>query len=88
MNTPTDMNRLITEALERMGISVERIRLEDHVSGGGLCSVRGKRIVYIDRNNSRDQELRILTEAILQVPDQSTFLPPAVRDWLDGYANR
>jgi hypothetical protein len=87
MNTATDMNRLLTEVLERMGISVERIRLEDHVSGGGLCSVRGKRIVYIDRNNSREQELRVLTEALQQLPELP-FLPPAVRDWLDGHANQ
>ena len=83
MNPLTDMPRLLTEALEKLGIEVERVRLDDHATGGGLCQVRGKRIVYLDRLNSAEQDLKLLTEALRASAGHDTFLPPAVREWLD-----
>lgn len=82
------MQRLLTEALEKAGVSVERIRLDEAGSGGGLCLVRGRRIVYLDRNNSAENELRLLTEASVQVFGPDTFLPPAVREWIDNHAQK
>lgn len=85
MNALTDMPRLLTEALERLGIAVERVRLDDHVSGGGLCVIKGRRVVYLDRHNSIEHELQVLTEALHQAYDGHTFLPPVVREWLDAH---
>lgn len=83
-----DMPRLLTESLERLGVKVERVRLEEHVSGGGLCNVRGRKVVYLDRNNAIERDVEVLTEALGSVAGEDTFLPPLVRDWLEHQANR
>ena len=84
MSLPPEMMRLLTETLERLGVSVEHVRLEEHLTGGGLCNVRGKRIVYLDRDNSQDVNLRLLTDAVVAVSDDNTYLAPAVREWIEG----
>lgn len=86
MTTPANMVRLLTDCLERMGIMVERVKLEATMTGGGLCQVRGRQVVYLDRANSVDQDLCLLTEALRQAGGADTFLPPAVREWLDRTA--
>ncbi len=82
---PLEMPRLLTEALEKLGIAVERVRLEEHVSGGGLCTVKGRRIVYLDRSNGFEEDIKVLTEALHAVTDEDTYLPPAVREWLEQH---
>lgn len=86
--TLIDMARLLTEALERLGVAVERVRLEEHVSGGGLCVVKGRRVVYLDRHNGVEHDLELLTDALHQAYDGHSFLPPVVREWLDNHPPR
>ena len=42
MSTTPDMQRLLTEALEKAGVSVERIRLDEAGSGGGKSRHHGE----------------------------------------------
>jgi hypothetical protein len=86
MSSIGDIPRLLTESLERLGVAVERVRLEEHVSGGGLCNVRGRRIVYLDRNNAIERDIVVLTDALASIADENTFLPPLIREWLDRHA--
>lgn len=86
MNAVTELPRLLTESLERLGIEVQRVRLEEHVSGGGLCNIKGKRIVLLDRHNSIERDITVLTEALAEAYTGDGFLPPLVREWLDNHA--
>lgn len=83
MTFPPELPRLLTEALESLGVAVERVRLDEMSSGGGLCMVRGRYVVYLDRLNPVEKDVELLTEAVLRMTDANTFLVPAVRDWLE-----
>jgi hypothetical protein len=87
MNSVTELARLLTEALERLGIEVQRVHLDEHVSGGGLCTIKGKRMVLLDRHNSIERDIEALTEALAGAYTGDGFLPPLVRDWLDKHAS-
>ena len=86
MNIVSELPRLLTESLEKLGIEVQRVRLEEHVSGGGLCVIKGKRAVLLDRHNSVERDVQVLTEALADAYSGDGYLPPLVRDWLDNHA--
>ncbi len=80
----TELRRHLTEHLERLSVVVDRVRLDEMSWGGGLCTVKGKRIVYLDRTNTVEQDIELLTDALLRLSDENTFMVPLVRDWLDS----
>ena len=79
-----ELRRLLTEALEHLDIMVERVRLDEDGSGGGLCTYKQRRIVYLDTGNSLERDIGILTDALRRTTDENTFLVPAVREWLEA----
>ncbi len=86
MTDAENMRRLLAETLEKLGVSVQRVRRgDDEGAGGGLCLIRGRHVVFLDAGNTVSRDLELLTDALSRVHDGASFLPPAVREWLDRH---
>ena len=75
------------EALDRLGVDVRRERCGG--SGGGSCTVRGKRIVFVDLDADEVTRLECSLQALADLADAETlFLPPTVREHIDRLRGR
>ena len=81
------MNRSTFEELlrcaRRMGIEVRHASLGGE--GGGLATVRGKRLLVVDKDADPEDQLERTVAALRGVPDFSTGqLPADVRQFFDA----
>jgi len=65
----------------------------DHLTGdgvgpGGLCKVRGRWRVIIERQGSPSEKVSILAQALSRFDLESHFVSPGVREILDRYSGR
>jgi hypothetical protein len=51
----------------------------------GYCKVRNKNKCIVDRNLKLNRKAEILAECILDLPHESIFIIPAVREYLDTF---
>jgi hypothetical protein len=83
------------EALaEKLGVKTSYERFTGEGMGpGGLCKVRGRWRVIIDRRNSPDERAAIIAESLTQLDDarqklQELYVSPQVRQMLERYADQ
>lgn len=77
----------ILEFLERLGIEVRLERLGG--TGGGLCTLRGVRIVFVDLDADPATRLESCIRALSALPELETvFVPPAIRESIDRLDHR
>jgi len=73
---------VVTELLGRLGVTV---RYEHLGGGGGLCVVRGCKIVFIDLDSDIATRLERSLEALAACPELETlYVPPAIRELTDS----
>lgn len=84
MHDPATQLEFILEALEILGVQIRHDRCGG--SGGGLCTVRGQRILYVDLDADLMTRTERSIEALASLPEAETmFLPPAIRERVDKY---
>lgn len=67
---------------ERLEIDVRQERLGG--DGGGLCQVRGRRIVFVDMDADPATRLERAIQALAALPElEDLFIPPTIREDLD-----
>lgn len=72
----------VLEVFARLEVEVRIERLGGQ--GGGLCQLRGKRILVVDLDADVATRLERVAGALALVPEiEAVFLPPAVRELLD-----
>ena len=70
---------MVVELLERMGVEVRRERMGG--SGGGLCRMRGRQVMFIDEDADAATRLERCVEGLAALPEsESVFLPPELRE--------
>ena len=73
---------IVLEALDRLDVAVRHERCGG--SGGGLCIVKGRKIVFVDLDADELTRLECSLQALAGLPDAETlFLPPAIREHVD-----
>ena len=81
-----DLHKLLAleRALERLDVEVRREPLDEdlHVSGG-LCLIRGQRVVIISDAASAPERIAVLVDALRRLPTDDLWLPPAIRALVD-----
>ncbi len=73
------------EALaETLGIRIryESLEGEDIFLQGGLCKVKGRRLIIVNTKATAGQKARTLARALCRFDLSQTYLKPAVRDFL------
>jgi len=87
---PDALLELLETAAEGWGIKVSYEQLGVSVGHGGLCRVKGKPRVIIDKRATTGERVSTLAAALAQVatPEQIAAQPPKVREALEFYAPR
>jgi hypothetical protein len=69
--------------LETQGVEVRREALGG--SGGGLCAIQGRSVVFLDDDATIEDQLDLCADAVVKVVDvESCYLKPQVRQYLEG----
>jgi hypothetical protein len=81
----------LTRAAERAGIKVRSEVFDPNLSDvkrprGGLCTLRGARLLLIDAKLPLPERIAIVAEALAAVDLDHLFLPPIVRATIGAYA--
>ena len=79
------LRALLLDALARLEVDVRNEPLpESPIGAGGLCTLRGRRTLFLDpRAHPRDQTAA-LVRALRALPTDEIFLHPALRALLDA----
>jgi hypothetical protein len=85
-----EMNAALSE-LEGLAQKLEVEVIYDHLIGegmsqGGLCRVKGRWRVIIERRCSASEKVSILARALASFGTENHFLSPQVREIVDRYA--
>jgi hypothetical protein len=89
-----DLERLLEElgrTAERAGIQVRQAKFDENLSDvrrprGGLCTLRGDRIILIDAKLPLPERIGTMAEALAGVDLEHLFLPPIVRATISAHA--
>jgi hypothetical protein len=70
----------LAELSERLGI---KVRWEALMGDGGICELRGKRYLFVDRSNDLNTQVEVMTDALCDEPIDNVYIIPEVRDLLE-----
>ena len=81
----------LSRAAERAGIRVREDAFDPNLSDvkkprGGLCTLRGQRLILVDAKLPLPERIATLAEALAGVDLESFFVPPIVRATIGAYA--
>ncbi|MFH0980700.1 MAG: hypothetical protein V2A79_04075 [Planctomycetota bacterium] len=75
---------VLTHLAREWGIEVRHVPLDG--AGGGLCVVRGRRVLFVDTTADPATRLERTARALAQLPEIDTrFIRPDIRDLLERY---
>ena len=79
---------LFEELAESLGLqtSYESIRLDEELGSrpGGVCLLKGERLIIINPHASLKEKIRILSEAIKHFDLDQIYIRPVLRELLDS----
>lgn len=82
----TDEDAVLDECrqvLDRIGIGVRNEHLGG--SGGGLCTLAGKRVLFLDDDSDLGTRLETCVRALAEIPAvQEFYLSPMLRERVDA----
>lgn len=71
------------ELAERLGAQVRHVRLGG--SGGGLATVRGQRVLFIDQDADAQDQLETVARGLGALDVETVFLRPDLRDLIESH---
>ncbi len=72
----------LIDLIGRLGVSVRREHLGG--SGGGICTIRGARVMFDDLDADRVTRVESAAKALGSLPDsESVYISPAIRDLIE-----
>jgi hypothetical protein len=74
------MVEYLAELAGKLGIIV---RWEEPIGEGGICELRGKRYLFVDRSTDAYTQLEVMANALCDEPLEDVFILPEVRERLD-----
>jgi len=82
MDATTQLDTIV-RLLEQLGVEVRQERLGG--SGGGLCRIRGKQVVFVDLDADAVTRLDQSVVALASVPESATvYISPELRERMDN----
>ena len=70
----------LAELSKKLGVEV---RWEGLSGDGGICELRGKRILFVDRSLNLGTQVDVMTGALCEEPLDDVYILPEVRDLLE-----
>jgi hypothetical protein len=85
---PEAMLQELEAAAEKMAVAVSYEALGVSIGGGGLCRVKGKYRVIIDKRSTARERVATLAAGLSGLDSSEVFLTPKVREVVDYYARQ
>jgi len=83
------MLAVLEEGLRKLGVEVRIVDIPgDARVQGGLCTIRGTRVVLVSGAAPPAERISILVRALAALDTESIYLPPAVRDLVERAAHK
>lgn len=75
----------LEDLARKLGIEVvhQRLGTEDYSSEGGLCKVKGRYKVLLDRSDPMERQIQILAKALSSLDRDHVYVLPLVREMLE-----
>jgi hypothetical protein len=84
MNTQTILEELVM-LLEALGVITRNVPVGG--SGGGLCSLKGERIFFLDTEAPSAVTAALCAEALSQVMDiEQIYIKPEIREFIESHS--
>jgi len=75
----------LTELCEKLGVVV---RFEPLATSGGLCDLRGRKMLFVGTACSRAEQVATICEALLDADLEGIYILPEVREVLENQFRR
>lgn len=83
MDATTQLDTIV-RLFEQLGVEVRQERLGGN--GGGLCRIRGRRVVFVDLDADAATRLDRCVEALAAVPKAAeVYISPELRERMDRF---
>jgi hypothetical protein len=81
--------RILEELLALLEAEGVKVRSEPlGGSGGGLCTVKGEKLFFVDTQATAAEMAAICAEAVAKVMDiERIFIRPEIREFIEKYSN-
>jgi hypothetical protein len=75
----------LLQAAERLGVEVRIEPFETPATmGGGLCVVRGEKLVLIDQRAPLPDRVRALARALIELKSETVYMAPEARELIEA----
>lgn len=75
----------LLQAAEKLGVEVRIEPFETPATmGGGLCVVRGEKLVLIDQSVSLPDRILVLARALAELESETVYLAPEARELIEA----
>jgi len=77
----------LKELAEKLGVVVseQNLRSTGIKAKSGLCKVKGKNMLFIEKQLSFQDKNEILASCLSKLPHEDVFMVPALREFLDSF---
>jgi hypothetical protein len=77
----------LKELAEKLGVVVseQNFRSTGIKAKSGLCKVKGKTNIIIDKHLSLQNKNEVLASCLSKLPHENIFMVPALREFLDSF---
>jgi hypothetical protein len=77
----------LRELAEKLGVVVseQNFRSTGIKAKSGLCKVKGKNTIIIDKQLSLQDKNEVLASCLSRLPHEEIFMVPALREFLDSF---
>jgi hypothetical protein len=80
---------ILEELLALLEANGVKVRSEALGGGGGLCTVKGERIFFVDTQATSAEMAATCAEAVAKVVDiESIYIRPEIREFIEKYSNQ
>ena len=85
---PEQIYQELKDLAEKLNVTVseQNLRISGIRVKSGLCKVRGKEMIILDKNKSLYKKNRILAACLSNKPHENIYIVPAVREWLKKFS--
>ena len=84
---PEQTYQNLKELAEKLGVVVseQNLRSTGIKVKSGLCKVKGKTIIIMDKKLSLQDKNEVLASCLSKLPHENIFMIPALREFLDSF---
>ena len=82
---PEQIYQELKDLAEKLDVQVseQNFRTAGIAVKSGVCTVKGQRMLIMDKHKSIRKKIKIVASHLAQIPHENVFIVPAIRDLLE-----